>query len=57
MIKSSDRDYYLARLSAERAAAERASSDEARRVHLRLADHYEQLAGDRRGASKPRSEE
>ena len=56
MIKSSDREYYLARLTAERAAAERASTDAARRAHLRLADQYEQLVGDGSGASKPRSE-
>ena len=47
MTKSSDRDYYLARISAEREAAERATSEDARRVHLRLADEYEQRLNER----------
>ena len=38
-----DRDYYLARIAAEREAAERATSDEARSVHLQLIDGYQEL--------------
>ena len=38
-----DRDYYLARLDAERAAAAAATSDEARAAHLELAEHYSGL--------------
>ena len=38
-----DREYYLARIAAEREAAERAISDEARSVHLALAEHYQEL--------------
>lgn len=37
-----DQEYYLARIAAEREAAERATSDAARRAHLQLADRYEQ---------------
>lgn len=47
MTKKSDRDYYLARIAAERRAAEAAQSDWVRAVHLELADNYERLiAGD-----------
>ena len=45
--KKSDRDYYLARIAAERAMAEAATSDWVRAVHLELAENYERLiAGD-----------
>ena len=37
-----DREYYHARIAAEREAAERATSDAARRIHLRLADEYQE---------------
>ena len=43
MTKKSDRDYYLARIAAERRAAEAAQSDWVRAVHLELADNYERL--------------
>ena len=43
MTKKSDRDYYLARIAAERAAAETAKSDWVRAVHLDLAAKYERL--------------
>jgi len=36
-----DQEYYLARIAAERETAERATSEEARRVHLRLAEQYQ----------------
>jgi hypothetical protein len=38
----SDREYYLVRISAEREAAERATTEVARRAHLQLAEKYEQ---------------
>ena len=38
-----DRDYYLARIAAERAAAERATNEDARQVHLQLIDEYQEL--------------
>jgi hypothetical protein len=43
MTRNSDREYYLARISAERAAAERAKSEAARAAHLSLAEQYQQL--------------
>lgn len=47
-----DKEYFLARIAAEREAAERATSEEARRVHLDLAELYEeQMAG--RGPAEP----
>jgi hypothetical protein len=47
-MSKNDSDYYLARVSAEREAAERATSEEARRVHLRLAEQYQQVLAGRR---------
>ena len=38
-----DREYYLARIAAEREAAERAINEEARSVHLRLAEEYQEM--------------
>ena len=47
-----DKEYFLARIAAEREAAERATSEEARRAHLDLAELYEeQMAG--RGPAEP----
>jgi hypothetical protein len=43
MTSDLDRDYYLARINAEREAAERATNDSARAAHLQLANHYQQL--------------
>jgi len=48
MMKGTDREYYLARISAEREAAEKATSEDARRVHLRLADEYQEILDGRR---------
>ncbi len=48
-----EREYYRARIAAERAAAERATSDEARRIHLRLADQYQDLVDGRRAQEPP----
>jgi len=44
VMSQRDQEYYLARIAAEREAAERATSEEARQVHLRLIDEYQQLA-------------
>jgi hypothetical protein len=55
MTRKSDSEYYSERLSAEREAAAKATSAEARRAHERLANHYaELLAG--REPNSPRSE-
>jgi len=35
-----DREYYLARITAEREAAERATNEAAHRVHLQLIEQY-----------------
>ena len=43
MTEPSLQQYYLARIAAERAAAEQASSDEARMVHLTLAEEYQRI--------------
>ena len=37
-----DKEYFLARIAAEREAAERATSEAARQVHLELAERYEE---------------
>ncbi len=41
-----DREYYLARITAEREAAERATNEAARRVHLQLIEQYESRLSD-----------
>ena len=43
MTDQPTQDYYLARIAAERAAAESAASDDARRVHLKLAEEYQRI--------------
>jgi hypothetical protein len=53
MTKMSDRDYYLARIAAERAAAAAAQSDWVRSVHLELAGKYEERLAAERGESDP----
>ena len=47
-----DQEYYLARIAAEREAAERATSDEARRAHLKLAEQYQDMV-EGRGRKEP----
>ena len=42
-MKQADLEYFLARIEAECVAAEAAASEEARTVHLALADHYAQM--------------
>jgi hypothetical protein len=41
-VSKIDRDYYLARIGAERQAAQRATNEAARSAHLQLAEEYEQ---------------
>lgn len=56
VMSKRDKAYFLARIAAEREAAEGATSEEARRVHLQLAERYEkQMAG--RGLKEPPSGE
>jgi hypothetical protein len=47
LSKASDRDYYLARIAAERQAAESATNEAAREAHLQLAERYEQRVSNR----------
>jgi hypothetical protein len=57
-VSKRDRDYYLARISAEREAAERATSEAARAAHLELAEQYqERLEARDRGYLEPDEEE
>ncbi len=42
-----DREYYLARITAEREAAERATNEAARRIHLQLIERYESRIANR----------
>jgi hypothetical protein len=53
MTRKSDRDYYLARLASERAAAEAATSDWVRAVHLELVDKYQELLAAEHGGPPP----
>ena len=53
MTKKSDRDYYLARIAAERAAAEAAASDWVRTVHLELAEKYQERLAAEHGGPPP----
>jgi DNA-directed RNA polymerase specialized sigma subunit len=53
-MSKDDSDYYLARVSAEREAAERATSEEVRRAHLQLAERYRQVLAGRYGNERPR---
>jgi len=51
MKVKSDAEYYAARLSAERNAAQAATSEEARAVHRALAEHYASRLGMSNGAN------
>lgn len=42
-MNQAERDYYLARIAAERAAAEQAENDRARTIHLDLAEQYQRI--------------
>ena len=42
-MNQAERDYYLARIAAERAAAEQAANEEARTIHLSLAEGYQRI--------------
>jgi hypothetical protein len=56
MTRKSDRDYYLARIAAERAAAEAATSDWVRAVHLSLLERYEAHLASENAASPTRED-
>jgi hypothetical protein len=47
-----DQEYYLARIAAERSAAERATSEAARAAHLQLAEQYQEMVEGRREPPK-----
>lgn len=51
MVSKLDRDYYRARLVAERVAADRATSERARVAHVQLAEWYEHILSGRREAN------
>ena len=53
MTSKSDRDYYLARIAAEQAAAESAASEWVRAVHLELADKYRERLAAKHGGPPP----
>jgi hypothetical protein len=53
-MEQAERDYYLARIAAERAAAEQAANDEARTIHLNLAEEYQRII---EGLQPPRTPE
>jgi hypothetical protein len=53
MTKKSDRDYYRARIAAEQAAAEAATSDWVRAVHLELVDKYQERLAAQHGGPPP----
>ena len=55
-VSKKDRDYYLARISAEREAAERATSEAARAAHLQLAAQYEERLN-RHNLGKPEGDD
>lgn len=42
-MNQAEREYYLARIAAERTAAEQAANEEARAIHLTLADEYQRI--------------
>lgn len=52
-----DREYYLARISAEREAAERATNEAARAAHLQLAEQYQEWLEGRGTGETPGEEE
>ena len=47
MTSQSEQEYYLARVAAELTAAEQARTDEARTIHLELAERYQRIADGR----------
>jgi hypothetical protein len=53
MTRKSDRDYYLSRIAAERSAADAATSDWVRAVHLELADKYQERLAAEHGGPPP----
>jgi hypothetical protein len=53
MTKQPEQEYYLARIAAERAAAELARTDEARTIHLDLAEQYQRIVDGEREPPSP----
>jgi hypothetical protein len=51
-MTQAEREYYLARIAAERCAAEKAGNDQARTIHLDLAEQYQRIVD---GKQAPRS--
>ncbi|HEX8841407.1 MAG TPA: hypothetical protein VF757_03820 [Sphingomicrobium sp.] len=52
-MTQAEREYYLARIAAERAAAEQASNDRARTIHLDLAEQYQRIVDGREPLRSP----
>ena len=48
-----EHEYYLARIAAEREAAERAGTEEARRAHLELVEQYQRILDGRQESPTP----
>lgn len=55
-MKSTDQEYYLARITAEREAAEHATTEAARTVHLQLIEEYEQRLSSKAARKPPEAE-
>ena len=53
MTVQPEHEYYLARVAAEQAAAERAESDRARTIHLELAEHYQRIVEGKQEPPRP----
>ena len=53
MTKQPLQEYYLARIAAERAAAEQAATDEARMIHLDLAEQYQRIVDGKQAPPSP----
>ena len=53
MTSQSMREYYLARIAAERAAAEQATTDRARALHLQLAEQYQRIVDGKQEPPSP----
>jgi hypothetical protein len=52
-MNQAEREYYLARIAAERAAAEEAKNDQARSIHLALAEEYQRIVEGREPPPTP----
>ena len=52
-MNQAERDYYLARIAAERTAAEQAANEQARTIHLTLAEQYQKIVDGERAPPRP----